>query len=726
MDQKKTVKKFTFGLPTRKQVSTTESTTPTENAAVTNKRKPTLSPASSTTPTTTKKKRTIEADDEDDFLASAGLAPTTATTTTAAQQTPTVADDEDEDPLDAFMADMTEQAKKTDTEPKVRRDDLEEEDDIESYVRHMKEKGIVIGKTGRSTQRDENADSDEEVYAAAAAADAGQVYDSDDMEGNNDGGRYVKKEIEPLARVDHSSINYPEIEKNFYQEHADISAMTVEQTQAIRQDLGLHVSGSFVAKPCVSFAHFGFDDDLMAAIIKAGYTEPSAIQKQALPVALEGRDIIGIAKTGSGKTAAFVLPMMVHIMDQEELVKGDGPIGLILAPTRELAVQIYTETKKFAKAYGLKVAAVYGGASKMEQFKELRSGTVEILVATPGRLIDMIKMKATNLRRVSYLCLDEADRMFDLGFEPQVRSVCDNVRPDRQTLLFSATFQKRVESLARQVTTDPIRISVGHSGQANEDITQEVIVFNDELLKWGWLMQYLPSYCIDGSVIIFVSRKGAVDLLANNIKEAGYSVGALHGDLMQVEREKVLRDFRANKITILVATDVAARGLDIKAVKTVINYDIARDIDSHTHRVGRTGRAGEKGKAITLVTKKEDRFAGELVHHLEGSNQLVPKELMDLALSNPRFRHRNAFGGRGRGRGGHGRGRGRGRGNRGLGFGNERGMTGANKEAISSRYSTGSSSSSIANPIRFQRPTSSSSTLHTVEQQNDNDRQPRR
>lgn len=164
----------------------------------------------------------------------------------------------------------------------------------------------------------------------------------------------MKKEIEPLARVDHSTITYPHIEKNFYQEHADIAALTPDQTMAIRQSLSLQVAGDQVPKPCVSFAHFGFDDDLMAAIIKAGYTEPSTIQKQAMPVALAGRDIIGIAKTGSGKTAAFVLPMLVHIMDQEELVKGDGPIGLVLAPTRELAVQIYTETKKFAKAYGLK------------------------------------------------------------------------------------------------------------------------------------------------------------------------------------------------------------------------------------------------------------------------------------------------------------------------------------------------------------------------------------
>jgi ATP-dependent RNA helicase DDX42 len=209
-----------------------------------------------------------------------------------------------------------------------------------------------------------------------------------------------------------------------------------------------------------------------------------------------------------------------------------------------------------------------------------------------------------------------------------------------------------------------------------------------------------------------------VDVLANNIKEAGYVGGALHGDLMQVEREKVLRDFRANKFNVLVATDVAARGLDIKAVKTVINYDVARDIDSHTHRVGRTGRAGEKGKAITLVTKKEDRFAGELVYHLEKSNQQVPKALMDVALSNPKFRHRGASGYRGGARGGA-----RGRGHRGLGFGRGGkddltfrpgthffclGMTGANSETLSSsRYSPAS------NPVQFQR---SSSSLHTTNQ----------
>lgn len=177
----------------------------------------------------------------------------------------------------------------------------------------------------------------------------------------------------------------------------------------------MRVSGADVAKPCISFAHFGFEEALMEMIRRAGYSEPSGIQRQAMPVALSGRDIIGIAKTGSGKTAAFLLPMIVHIMDQDELEKGDGPIGVVLAPTRELADQIYSEAKRFAKAYALRVAVVYGGASKQDQFKALRAG-VEILVATPGRLIDMIKMKATNFRRTSFLVLDEADRVFDLGF----------------------------------------------------------------------------------------------------------------------------------------------------------------------------------------------------------------------------------------------------------------------------------------------------------------------
>lgn len=199
------------------------------------------------------------------------------------------------------------------------------------------------------------------MYATAAAVDAQLQqleYDSDQETSTNNNTAPAKKEIEPLPRVDHDTIDYIAIEKNFYEEHGDITALDDAQVQKIRAELGLHVTGHDVAKPCVSFAHFGFDQELLDAVIKAGYTEPSAIQRQAIPVAMEGRDIIGIAKTGSGKTAAFVLPMLIHIMDQQELVKGDGPIGLILAPTRELAVQIYQEARKFAKAYGLKYMSI--------------------------------------------------------------------------------------------------------------------------------------------------------------------------------------------------------------------------------------------------------------------------------------------------------------------------------------------------------------------------------
>ncbi|OZJ04808.1 hypothetical protein BZG36_02351 [Bifiguratus adelaidae] len=593
------------------------------------------------------------------------------------------ADDED-DPLDAFMADMSDRAKQETTTGKekacdqwrrnllhIRRDDLEEDDNIESYVKHMRKKGVTVGKSnGAQYQRDENANSDEEVYAAAAAADLQTGYDSDDNILGFGNSVSSKKEIEPLPRVDHSEIDYLDFEKNFYEEHPDIAALTDDRVVEIRKKLNMHVSGAEVAKPCISFAHFGFEDSLLAVIRKLEFTEPSGIQKQAVPIALEGRDIIGIAKTGSGKTAAFVWPMLIHIMDQPELDRGDGPIGLILAPTRELAHQIHTEAKRFGKAYGLKTAVVYGGANKREQFLELRNGGVEILVATPGRLIDMIKMKATNLRRVTYLVLDEADRMFDLGFEPQVRSICDNIRPDRQTqtklpskaLLFSATFQKKVERLARQVMTDPIRINIGGVGNSNEDITQSIEVLPDDTYKWDWLMSHLVPFTLEGSVIIFISRKEGVDELAKNLQNNGFECGALHGDLMQHERDKVLRDFKQNKFPALVATDVAARGLDIKSVRNVVNYDIARDIDSHVHRIGRTGRAGEKGTAYTLITSKEDRFAGELVRNLEQSSQPVPKSLMDLAMSNPRFRKSRNWRDHsegGRGHGGRGR-RGRG------------------------------------------------------------------
>ncbi|KAJ3166949.1 hypothetical protein HDU88_003038 [Geranomyces variabilis] len=611
-------------------------------------------------------KRRKTAFDDDDDECNEDASPTAAAPSAAAD-----ADEEDE--LDAFMAginaEVKQQAAVPASVPKARAapERMEEEDHTESYMRHMKAKGVEIGKSGPVDMHRE-VDSDEEVYRTARAVDAALA--EMDEGGGMLAGDGRRAEIEPLGVTDHSKISYPDISKDFYEEHADIAALTEADVVRIRGELDMRVRGTEVAKPCISFAHFGFDDPLIDTIRKHGYTEPTGIQRQAVPVALSGRDIIGIAKTGSGKTAAFIWPLLVHMMDQEELAKGDGPIGLILAPTRELAHQIYLEAKKFAKAYSIKVSVVYGGAPKGDQFKELRAGGVEIIVATPGRLIDLVKMKATNLHRVSFLVLDEADRMFDLGFEPQVRSVCNAVRPDRQTLLFSATFKKHIERLASDVLTDPVRISIGAAGTANSDITQVVCVLPDDTYKWGWLTSRIVQFSVNGSLLVFIGRKTGVDQLSESLNAAGHECRALHGDLPQHERDAVVRDFKAGKFKVLVSTDVAARGLDIKAIKTVVNYDVARDIDSHIHRIGRTGRAGEKGTAYTLVTLSEDRFAADLVTNLQEANQVVPADLLAVAMKNPRFRSsRGGFGGRGGGRGGGGRGRGRGLGYRGRGRG---------------------------------------------------------
>ncbi|XP_054861247.1 ATP-dependent RNA helicase DDX42 isoform X2 [Amphiprion ocellaris] len=468
-------------------------------------------------------------------------------------------------------------------------------------------------------------------------------YDSD----GNPIASTTKKIIMPLPPIDHSEIDYPPFEKNFYNEHEELSSLTGTQVLELRQKLNLRVSGAAPPKPCTSFAHFGFDEQLMHQIRKSEYTQPTPIQCQGVPIALSGRDMIGIAKTGSGKTAAFIWPMLVHIMDQKELEAGEGPIAVIVCPTRELCQQIHAECKRFGKAYSLRSVAVYGGGSMWEQAKALQEGA-EIVVCTPGRLIDHVKKKATSLQRVTYLVFDEADRMFDMGFEYQVRSIASHVRPDRQTLLFSATFRKKIERLARDILVDPIRVVQGDIGEANEDVTQVVELLLSGSDKWGWLVRRLVEFTSSGSVLIFVTKKANCEELATNLTQEGYSLGLLHGDMDQSERNKVISDFKKKNLPILVATDVAARGLDIPSIRTVVNYDVARDIDTHTHRIGRTGRAGEKGVAYTLLTSKDTTFAGDLVRNLEGANQSVSKELMDLAMQNPWFRKSRFKGGKGK------------------------------------------------------------------------------
>ncbi|XP_033883359.2 ATP-dependent RNA helicase DDX42 [Acipenser ruthenus] len=574
----------------------------------------------------------FEDDEEDSSSMDLPYIPAENSPTRQQFQNRTGGSDSEEDPLDAFMAEVEDQAAKDmrrleekDKEKKNTkgiRDDIEEEDDHEAYFRYMSENPMA-GVTA-----DEEEDSIE--------------YDSD---GNPIAP--AKRIICPLPPIDHSEIDYPPFEKNFFEEHEELASLIPDQVADLRQKLNLRVSGAAPPKPCTSFAHFGFDEQLMHQIRKSEYTKPTPIQCQGVPIALNGRDMIGIAKTGSGKTAAFIWPMLVHIMDQKELQPGDGPIGVIVCPTRELCQQIHAECKRFGKAYNLRSVAVYGGGSMWEQAKALQEGA-EIVVCTPGRLIDHVKKKATSLQRVTYLVFDEADRMFDMGFEYQVRSVASHVRPDRQTLLFSATFRKKIERLARDILADPVRVVQGDIGEANEDITQLVEVMPSGLEKWGWLTRRLVEFTSAGSVLIFVTKKANCEELATNLNQEGWTIGMLHGDLDQSERNKVISDFKNKSLPVLVATDVAARGLDIPSIKTVVNYDVARDIDTHTHRIGRTGRAGVKGVAHTLLTHKDTTFAGDLVRNLEGANQSVSKELMDLAMQNPWFRKSRFKGGKGK------------------------------------------------------------------------------
>ncbi|XP_045498371.1 ATP-dependent RNA helicase DDX42 [Colias croceus] len=534
-------------------------------------------------------------------------------------------DNEEEDPLDAYMAGLEQQAAKdmkTSKENEATgkgetargtRGDIDEMDDEESYYKYMEENPLS---------------------AADDTSDVEIEYDED----GNPLAPPKKKFIDPLPPIDHSEIVYEPFEKNFYTPHEDIEKLTHEQVEELKNNLGVQISGPEPPRPVSSFAHLGFDEQLMKAIRRSEYTQPTPVQAAGVPAALSGRDLIGIARTGSGKTAAFLWPLLVHIMDQKELAPGDGPIGLILAPTRELAQQIYMEAKKFGKVYNIRCVCCYGGGSKWEQTKALEGGA-EIVVGTPGRVIDMIKCKATNLQRVTYLVLDEADRMFDMGFEPQVRSICAHVRPERQALLFSATFPRRVERLARDALHDPVRVQHGAAGQACHLVAQHVRIFNKPEEKWPWLLHNLVEFLSAGSILIFVTKKLEAEQTAANLGVQQYDALLLHGDMEQADRNKVITAFKRQEQNILVATDVAARGLDIPHIRTVINYTVARDIDTHTHRVGRTGRAGVRGDAYTLLARDKDKeFAGHLLRNLEGAQQEVPEELTQLAMQSAWFR----------------------------------------------------------------------------------------
>jgi len=539
--------------------------------------------------------------------------------------------EEDEiDPLDAFMnsmvlpevAKLESAAAVVDTAPAAGVDDKNGKS-AKDAVSNGDKKGPRRAM-GRIMQGDDS----ESDYDDADDEGAGEE-DEDDEEFIK---RVKKTKAEKLAIVDHSKIDYQPFRKNFYIEVKDITRMTSEEVVAYRKELELNVHGKDVPKPIKTWVQSGMTSKLLDTIKKLGFEKPMPIQAQALPIIMSGRDCIGIAKTGSGKTIAFVLPMLRHVKDQPPVVPGDGPIGLIMAPTRELVVQIHSDIKKFSKVLGINCVAIYGGSGVAQQISELKRGA-EIVVCTPGRMIDILctsSGKITNLRRVTFLVMDEADRMFDMGFEPQITRIVQNTRPNRQTVLFSATFPRQVEILARKVLTKPVEIQVGGRSVVNKDITQLVEVRPDNE-RFFRLLELLGEWYDKGKILVFVHSQDKCDSLLKDLFQHGYPCLSLHGGKDQTDRESTIADFKSNVCSLLIATSVAARGLDVKELELVVNYDVPNHYEDYVHRVGRTGRAGRKGFAVTFISEEEERYAPDLVKALELSQQAVPEDLKALA-----------------------------------------------------------------------------------------------
>ncbi|XP_075517837.1 DEAD-box ATP-dependent RNA helicase 52-like [Primulina tabacum] len=424
------------------------------------------------------------------------------------------------------------------------------------------------------------------------------------------------------------------------------------------EDIPVETSGEDVPPPVNTFAEIDLGDALNLNIRRCKYVKPTPVQRHAIPISLAGRDLMACAQTGSGKTAAFCFPIIGGIMRGQSPMRPRGvrtvfPLALILSPTRELSMQIHEEARKFSYQTGVRVVVVYGGAPINQQLRELERG-VEILVATPGRLFDLLERAKVSLQMIKYLALDEADRMLDMGFEPQIRKIVEQMdmppRGERQTMLFSATFPKEIQRLASDFLSNYIFLAVGRVGSSTDLIVQRVEFVHDND-KRSHLMDLIHGQRANGVqgkqalTLVFVETKKGADSLEHWLCANGFPATTIHGDRTQQERELALRSFKSGNTPILVATDVAARGLDIPHVAHVINFDLPNDIDDYVHRIGRTGRAGKTGLATAFFNENNTSLSKALADLMHEANQEVPDWLT-------RFASRPLYGGKSRRGGG--------------------------------------------------------------------------
>ncbi|KAI8604459.1 P-loop containing nucleoside triphosphate hydrolase protein [Dissophora ornata] len=423
-----------------------------------------------------------------------------------------------------------------------------------------------------------------------------------------------------------------------------------------KEDFNIACKGGSIPNPIRRWSESNIDPKILEVIEKVGYKEPTPIQRQAIPIGLQNRDIIGIAETGSGKTASFLIPMLQFIFDLPKLNEQNmvhGPYALIMAPTRELAQQIEQETLKFAIPLGFNCVSIVGGHAVEEQAFNLRNGA-EIIIATPGRLKDCLDRRILVLNQCTYVVMDEADRMIDMGFEADVNFILDalpvsNLKPDtdeaedaakmtmtigqdsnkkyRQTTMFSATMPPAVERLAKRYLRRPAVVTIGTAGQAVETVEQRVEMITDENKKKSRMMDLVKGQFAP-PIIVFVNQKKSCDMLAKMINSSGLRATTLHGGKSQEQRELALSQLKSGKSDVLVATDVAGRGIDVQNVSLVINFDMAKNIEDYTHRIGRTGRAGRSGVAVTFLSSYDTDVYYDLKQMLTKSTlATVPAEL---------------------------------------------------------------------------------------------------
>ena len=374
----------------------------------------------------------------------------------------------------------------------------------------------------------------------------------------------------------------------------------------------------------MNFSSFSFDRSIVEAISRAGYAEPTDIQARAIGPVLEGSDVLGLAQTGTGKTAAFALPILQRLMKGQRCTAR----ALILSPTRELAEQTRKTFEMFGKAAGIKAISIYGGVSQTTQMRSLKRDLPEVIVACPGRLLDLLDQRVISLKNIETLVLDEADQMFDMGFLPTVRKIIESLPAPHQTLMFSATFPQEIRALAREFQREPVLIEVGSSSPV--ETVRHVVCPVSQTDKYAALSSLLSGEA-DGSALIFARTKHRAKRLAIQLSNSGYSAVSLHGNLSQGQRDKAMRSFRNGEVRLMVATDIAARGIDIRGIAYVINFDMPDTAEAYTHRIGRTGRMHLSGVAMSFATP-EDKQMLRVIERLV--DQPIERKYIEVARNN--------------------------------------------------------------------------------------------